>query len=71
MLTTILVGLGCAGVGLWIGARLGARVATARAGKYIDDIREVLVNEDKDALVLFDSARTTVEQANRGVVQGS
>jgi len=62
MWTLIGVGLACGGLGLWIGARLGAGVSTARAGKYLDDMRTVLAEDDRDALVLLDAARRTVDK---------
>ena len=62
------VGIGGAVVGLWIGARMGAKVATARAGQYLDVVRDVLAEDDRDALVLLDAARRTVDNARKGFI---
>jgi len=71
MWTLIGVGVACVAVGLWVGARLGARVATARAATYMDDVRNVLADDDRDPLVLLDAARRTVDNAHKGIVTGT
>ena len=69
MVACFVSGAGLTFFGAWLGARLGAKVATERAGHYLDEIRAVLIQDDRDALVLFDAARRTVDDARKGVVR--